>query len=98
MAVTAVRTVSHRGDEDDLDMFVERLDVLQRLEAVHPREADVEEHHVDLVAAQRLEALGGVGSVEDVELLLEDQAARLAEPLVIVHDEDDRPDIAHRFE
>ena len=79
-------------------MFVERLDVLQRLEAVHAREADVEEHHVDLVAAQRLEALGGVGGVEDVEFVLEDQAARLAEPLVIVHDEDNRPDIARRVE
>jgi hypothetical protein len=79
-------------------MLVERLDVLQRLEAVHAREPDVEEHHVDLVAAQRLEALGCVGGVEDVELLLEDQAARLAEALVIVHDEDNRPDIAHGFE
>jgi len=78
-------------------MFVERLDVLQRLEAVHAREADVEEHHVDLVAAQRLKTLGGVGGVENVELLLEDQAARFAELLVIVHDEDNRPDIAHRF-
>jgi hypothetical protein len=50
------------------------------------------------VAAQRVEALGGVGGVEDLELLVEDQAGRLAEPLVIVHDEDNRPPIARRFE
>ena len=41
---------------------------------------------------------GRVLASDHLELLLEDQAARFAEPLVIVHDEDNRAGIARRFE
>ena len=53
MAATAVRTVLHGGDQDDLQLLVERLDALEHLDAVHPRQPDVEEHQVDLATCAR---------------------------------------------
>src|SRR5213594_370725 len=79
----------HGGNEDHLDAFVEGLDALEHLDAVHPGQADVEEDEVDGGGAHDVERAGAVWHVDDVVVILENQPERLPNAGVVVDDEDD---------
>jgi len=75
----------HRGDEDHLDAVVEGLDALEHLDAVHLGQSDVEQHDVDVVGAHDVQRARAVGHVEHVVILVENQAERLSDALLVVH-------------
>ena len=60
-----------RGDEDDRcePLAVAALDALARLEAVHPRHHDVEEHQIGLLRLERLDRVDSVRRLEDLVAL-----------------------------
>src|SRR5262249_21219942 len=80
------------GDQDDLHVVVEGLDLLQDGDAVDVGQPDVQEHQVDLRRPEGLEGVGCVRGLQDVVLVFQDQAEGIPQAGVVVHDQDDRPD------
>ena len=78
-----------RGDEDDLHVLVEGLQLSEHVDAVRVGQPDVEEDDVHLGRAERLQRPGAVGGLEHLVVVVQDQAEGLAQPGVVVHDQDD---------
>jgi hypothetical protein len=79
------------GHQDHFHVLVDRLDPLQDLDAVHAGEADIQEDQVHRRALDALDRLRSVLRLDELVLLLQDQPERLADPRVVVHDQDHRP-------
>ena len=77
----------HHRDDDDLDVGVVLADDLQDLEAADARQADVEQHQVDVLLLHHLErGFAGRGPQHAV-VAPQDRRQRLAHSLVVVDDE-----------
>src|SRR6185503_4544457 len=83
-----------RGDQDHVELVVEGLDALQDLQPVHAGETDVQKHQIHLVGAHDVEGLGAVRDVENLVLVLQDQAKGFPQSGVVVHHQDGRTDSA----
>ena len=88
----------HGGDEDHLHLLVDGLDPLEDLDAVHSREADVEEDEVDFARSDDLDGLAPVDRFEQLVVVLQDEAEGLPQPVVVVDDEDDGPHRLRRLD
>ncbi len=79
--------LGHRRDHDHLDQAVVLADDFQYFEAADARQADVEEHEVDVLLLEEGQRLLSRGSEEHFVVALEDGAERVAHPLVVVGDQ-----------
>ena len=80
MASTAVGGRAVPGNHDDGQRLVERVQLAQHLEAVHPGHLDVEQHEVGSLALNGGNALlPGRRADELVVLVLEDHPQRVAD-------------------
>ncbi len=77
-----------RGDEDDRPFRVERVNVVEQVEAGAIGELDVEHDNVGVVLANRFESLGRRRRGEDGHpLLAEDAAKGVADGFFVVDDQ-----------
>ena len=100
-----IRAVAHRldrrvellqrRDDDDFDVGVVLLDDLEDFEAADARQADVEQHQVDVLLLHHLEGRFAGGGAQHAVVALEHRRQRLAHPLVVVDDEDGFPAFGH---
>ena len=88
MASTAVAVVPCPEIIDDRQRLVERVQLAQHLEAVHPGHLDVEQHQVGTLALDGGDALlPGRRADELVVLVLEDHPQRVADRGLVVDDQ-----------
>ena len=77
------------GEHDDLRLGLQRLDLAQRLVAVHPRHLDVEDHHIDTVLPDLLDRLDPVADCGDQEPpSAQNSSGRLPEAIFVINDQD----------
>ena len=84
-----------RRNHDDFDQAVVLLDDPQHFEAADARQADVEQHQVDVFAVQDGQRGLAARHAQHAVLALEDRRQRVAHPLVVVDDEDSLGFMAH---
>ena len=76
-------------NNDHRQRLVRRLDPLQRIQAVHPRHLDVEEHEIRRLTFGQRHSLGSAGRLDHlVALVFEDHPDRTADLRLIVYDQD----------
>ncbi len=76
------------GDDDDVEVFVDPLQLVERGDAVEPRHHDVDDRRVERQRARELEPFGARGREADVVALARQQRLEnLAHDLFIVDDE-----------
>lgn len=89
-----VELLEHR-DDDHLDEGVVLLDDPEDFEAADPRQADIEQHELDVLLFHDLESRLARGCAEHAVIAPQDRVQRIPHPLVVVDDEDGLPAFGH---
>jgi hypothetical protein len=80
--------IGDRRNHDHLDEAVVLLDDFQHLEAVDPRQLDVEQDDIDVFAVEHSERSLAARDPQHAVLALENRGQRVANPFIVVDDED----------
>jgi predicted TIM-barrel enzyme len=84
------------GQHDDGQPRMKGLNLFQQAQAIETRHAQVEQHQIDLLARQQIQHLGRIGTGQQLQrFLAQDAFERFEQDSVIVDGQQAKGDVGH---